>query len=213
LDHNTTTSMTTTPQENDVLYGRGLSIVLRRPGNQKYRSFVISAKPAYDTATTKVLKGSLARSIVDMVHSLDPPGRYLKKNQASGDWEEVTDEEATQRAWQALRDARVTQPSSSRLPNLVNNLEEQEGDSMSVLARLKPPDKGEFARFLAQENVRLRNELSEMETRMRVLTHEQHTASSRGNFNGEVIMIVEEDLEDDEELLEESEQDLHFQLT
>ena len=42
-----------------------------------------------------------------MVHSLDPPGRFLKKNEGSGDWEEVTDKEATQRAWQALRDARA----------------------------------------------------------------------------------------------------------
>ena len=92
-----------TVTENDVIRGRGFSI-LHRPGNQRYRAFVASLKPECDAAAKRE-RCSFAVQIVNLIYSLSPPGRFLKKDEVTGHWNEVTKKEAIRRARQALRDA------------------------------------------------------------------------------------------------------------
>ena len=94
-----------TPSANDVLSGRGRRI-LNHPGNLKYRSIIKSLKPEYDAAP-KSRRGVLyGNQIVNLIHNLSPPGRFLKKDKVSGSWIEVDTKEAVQRAIQALHDAK-----------------------------------------------------------------------------------------------------------
>jgi hypothetical protein len=101
-------AITIEPRDNDVLYGRGFAIS-NHPGNQRYRSLVCTLKSEYDVAP-KVLKGVYSNRIVQSIYSLDPPGRFLRMNRSSGLWEEVDEDNACDKARQALRDAPPQNP-------------------------------------------------------------------------------------------------------
>jgi hypothetical protein len=101
-------AITIEPRDNDVLYGRGFTIS-NHPGNQRYRSLVCTLKSEYDVAP-KVLKGVYSNRIVQSIYSLDPPGRFLRMNRSSGLWEEVDEDNACDKARQALRDAPPQEP-------------------------------------------------------------------------------------------------------
>ena len=92
------------PSANDVLAGKGHR-TFKHPGNLTYRTIIKSLKPEYDAAP-KSLKGVYGNQIVNLIHSLSPPGRFLKKDKVSGSWIEVDNEEAVKRARQALRDSK-----------------------------------------------------------------------------------------------------------
>lgn len=92
-----------TPQRNDVVFGKGYSIQ-RRPGNQHYHWLVETVKPVYDQVPKNVKRLQAEVVVNEIVEKLDPPGRFLKKNQESGFYELVNREMAVQKARQALRD-------------------------------------------------------------------------------------------------------------
>ena len=46
----------------------------------------------------------LPASIVDTVRSLDPPGRFLRQNTATGFWDDIGNQRATEKTAQALRE-------------------------------------------------------------------------------------------------------------
>ena len=92
------------PSANDVLAGKGHR-TFKHPGNLTYRTIIKSLKPEYDAAP-KSLKGVYGNQIVNLIHSLSPPGRFLKKDKVSGSWIEVDNEEAVKRARQAFRDSK-----------------------------------------------------------------------------------------------------------
>ena len=95
-----------TPSANDVLSGRGRRI-LNHPGNQRYQSIIKSLKPEYDAAPANSLRRVLfGNQIVNLIHNLSPPGRFLKKDKVSESWIEVDKETAVKRAIQALRDTK-----------------------------------------------------------------------------------------------------------
>jgi hypothetical protein len=93
-----------TPSANDVLIGRGRRNQ-NHPGNQRYQSIIKSLKPEYDAAP-KSLRGLYGKQIINLIHNLSPPGRFLRKDKVSGSWIEVDHEEAVKRARQALRDTK-----------------------------------------------------------------------------------------------------------
>ena len=100
--------MATTPQDNDVLYCRDIA-VLHHPGNQQFLTFIASVKAEFDVATLDdEQRISLARNITDSVYKLDPPGRFLTKDEVSGSWEVMADEDTIiRRVLQAFHDARI----------------------------------------------------------------------------------------------------------
>ena len=98
------------PHPNDILCGRGGSIN-NHPGNKIYRNWVHERKNDYNLATNKSEKARISREIITLVQSLDPPGRFLTKDEdpmsLSGGttwWVEIDDVKAMAKTSQALRE-------------------------------------------------------------------------------------------------------------
>jgi len=91
------------PHENDVLCGRGGSIN-NHIGNEKYRVLVNQKKRVYLTARFKREKRLIAASIVQTVRGVDPPGRFLQRDPATGVWHDIGDTKARDKTSQALRE-------------------------------------------------------------------------------------------------------------
>jgi len=92
---------------NDVLCGRGGDINVH-VGNERYRKMIEIRKMDYLTATYKREKRMIASSIVNEIHALVPPGRFMSKIQAPGrkrsrnkgpdlGWFEIGEEKATKK--------------------------------------------------------------------------------------------------------------------
>ncbi|VEU33832.1 unnamed protein product [Pseudo-nitzschia multistriata] len=97
--------------DHDVLSGRGVNIA-QHPGNERFRSLINASRDEkYCSDFTTEEKKALAQEVIDHIESLDPPGRFLKREGVSqssrgleGPWEELTKKEASKKATQALRD-------------------------------------------------------------------------------------------------------------
>ena len=89
---------------NDVLLGRG-SALDNHNGNKQLRSIVRQSTITICNKThTKNEKTFEAAKVVATVRTLNPPGRFLLKNEATGFWEEVGDLKARKKVSQAFRD-------------------------------------------------------------------------------------------------------------
>jgi len=95
------------PHTHDVLCGRGGSSN-RHIGNTNFRDLVQSNKALYVTLT-KRQKMMVARSIVQIVRSQNPPGRFLQKDPETALWFDIGRARALEKTSQALRE----KPSSS----------------------------------------------------------------------------------------------------
>jgi hypothetical protein len=98
------------PHPNDILCGRGGSIN-NHPGNKIYRTWVHERKNSYNLAVNKSEKARISREIINLVQSLDPPGRFLTKDPDSTSmvgsttmWVEIDDVKAMAKTSQALRE-------------------------------------------------------------------------------------------------------------
>jgi len=97
--------------DNDVLSGRGVNIAAH-PGNERFRTLVTTrADASYCESYSASEKKAVAEEIVRHIASLNPPGRFLKREgrgQVSrglnGPWEELNRREAIKKVCQALRD-------------------------------------------------------------------------------------------------------------
>ena len=95
----------------DVLCGRGVNIA-QHPGNLRFRSLVNTRyDPSYCTNFSTCEKQILASEVIEHIRSLNPPGRFLKRNGRSnsarrleGRWEELTSKECVKKTCQALHD-------------------------------------------------------------------------------------------------------------
>ena len=97
---------------NDILCGRG-AYVNSHPGNLLLRQLATERKLVFENGTFTE-KTNLAAEIVSHIRSLEPPGRFLKKSDATkgtslskglaGEWEELSDEKAIHKACQVMRD-------------------------------------------------------------------------------------------------------------
>jgi hypothetical protein len=101
------------PTAHDVLCGRGGG-TNNHPGNVKFRQTINEHKLRY-LAASKVEKPKVAREVVDIWRSLDPPGRFLARKddskrgpgsvKAEGNvWYDIGDKKAREKASQCLRE-------------------------------------------------------------------------------------------------------------
>ena len=86
---------------NDVLCGRG-GLTNNHGGNVFFRGLVRSKQEAYLFASKRD-KAYVAHGIVDVIRSLKPPGRFLKKNK-NNIWVEIGNKKAREKTSQALRE-------------------------------------------------------------------------------------------------------------
>lgn len=91
-----------TPNENDVLSGRG-NFVNFHTGNERFRNLVKKHKIAY-VECPKPKKGMFSKLIVDSIRSLDPPGRFLRQDPTTKLWEDIGDKKSLDKTRQALRE-------------------------------------------------------------------------------------------------------------
>jgi hypothetical protein len=99
------TGPTVHPNLNDVLCGRG-GRINSHAGNIQFREITSSLKKNYLAKTTKKLeKAHIASRIINNIRSMEPPGRFLKEDQATGLWFDIGDAKAIKKAGQSLREA------------------------------------------------------------------------------------------------------------
>lgn len=91
------------PHENDILMGRG-GKNNQHVGNERLRVIAQERRESY-VLSDKQGKFYISRAIVVEIRRLDPPGRFLKRNDRTGEWEDVGDDKAREKVSQALRDA------------------------------------------------------------------------------------------------------------
>jgi hypothetical protein len=89
------------------LCGRG-GFVNNHPGNKIFREWVHERKNRYNLAVRKLEKARISHEIINLVQSLDPPGRFLREDpdQKKGKilWVEIDDVKAMTKMSQALRE-------------------------------------------------------------------------------------------------------------
>ena len=96
-----------TPHNHDVLSGRGGSIN-SHVGNIQFREWVRVRKNDYNLAASKAEKAKVAKEVIELVRSQDPPGRFLQKDPTSGGtqgwWVELDEDRIMAKTSQALRE-------------------------------------------------------------------------------------------------------------
>lgn len=105
------------PHDNDVLYGRGGG-TNHHEGNKRYRKMVEGRKTDY-VNSKRLDKPLVALEIIRQWRAQDPPGRFLKLDDATGLWNDVGDKRAREKTSQALRE---------KAPQLRKQQEDEEKD-------------------------------------------------------------------------------------
>ena len=91
--------------ENDVLCGRG-NDAAQHPGNQRYSRLVKEKMEVYQTVKgigTSKAKRKIAESVIQTIHDLDPPGRFLFKREIFL-WKVQDEKNTMKKVAQALRE-------------------------------------------------------------------------------------------------------------
>lgn len=96
------------PDIYDVLLGRGNGCA-SWSGNVHFRQVVWKHRQEYKEAS-RFVKTSIAEKVYDDISSLDPPGRFLKKDDETGYYYEITEETAIEKVCQALREKGMKEP-------------------------------------------------------------------------------------------------------
>jgi len=118
------------PLENDVISGRGNNSTYH-PGNLRFRSIICEIKEEYMISTYPEKK-NYAMQVVEKIKSLDPPGRFLKRDPTcpKKSWYELSEKETLAKTRQALRE------NASNIPLTTNTTEKKKAiKSKSMLRR------------------------------------------------------------------------------
>jgi hypothetical protein len=102
------------PNHTDVLLGRGVGIS-RRPGNVYFRDFVSQHVEEYNTSN-KTHKMEITRRVIEHIHTLNPPGRFLEKDEETCRWRECEMKRAHEKTAQALRDGAARLRNTNKRP-------------------------------------------------------------------------------------------------
>eukprot|EP00592_Proboscia_alata_P027947 CAMPEP_0194450262 /NCGR_PEP_ID=MMETSP0176-20130528/130619_1 /TAXON_ID=216777 /ORGANISM="Proboscia alata, Strain PI-D3" /LENGTH=296 /DNA_ID=CAMNT_0039277511 /DNA_START=276 /DNA_END=1163 /DNA_ORIENTATION=+ len=91
-----------TTTDNDVLCGRGGG-TNNHPGNRKFR-FLVKVNQTKYLGKIKKERPRVADEVVEQIRKKNPPGRFLKKDPATGFWYDIGNVKAREKASQALRE-------------------------------------------------------------------------------------------------------------
>ena len=107
--------MMETIQDYDVLCARGRS-VSAHIGNRRFREIIGSHVPHYRDAKTKEEKTAISSSIVKLIRSQSPGGRFLKEDPETGQYHDIGDEKAREKVSQSLREGVNPKPKRPPAP-------------------------------------------------------------------------------------------------
>lgn len=149
------------PHRHDVLCGRGGGIN-SHPGNQTFRNWVREKKEAYNLAANKIEKAKVSRDVLDQVANLDPPGRFLQREELPGEsgpvWVEIDDMKAMAKTSQALREGAPAIRAKAKCEPL------RRKSTKKSQAKRKLPDKGNDGKN------NMKNVISEVQPRSKSIT-------------------------------------------
>jgi hypothetical protein len=157
------------PHNNDVLCGKGKR-VNEFPGNQYYRTLVDSLKIKYVQAP-KEEKYRFAHVVVNHIHNLNPPGRFLKQNSESETWYEIDNPSAIKKARQALREQNTKirdnlekEKATSSTPNITVSLTQEpnghgQGQGQALTSLNTPNETGQQQQQQQQQSDDWRRQL------------------------------------------------------
>jgi len=96
--------------DHDVLSGRGVGIA-QHPGNERFRTLISTSysDKSYCTMYSVQEKKALAKEIIAHIENLNPPGRFLKRDNGKSTslnrpWKMLLKKEALKKTAQAVRD-------------------------------------------------------------------------------------------------------------
>ena len=122
------------PHYNDVLNGRG-KFAMKWKGNCFHRELVRSNKSAYLEADADV-RTFIAKNIIQIVRSQNPPGRFLKLDSNTNKWNDIGDKKALRKTRQALVEG------SNQMSNSISA--ESSSDESKYFGTLPPYNHLEF---------------------------------------------------------------------
>jgi len=106
-------SIITRPHDNDVLFGRG-NAVNKHIGNATLREFCSKKRENYQNAFFREQRNEIAKEILNKIHSLTPPGRFLMPIGCDMlEWVEVDKEKSIAKICQILRERPKNQVKTS----------------------------------------------------------------------------------------------------
>jgi len=121
------------PKQSDVLSGRG-ACFNQHPGNKYFRRMLDAHMDAYTTGTKKQ-KMVISHAIVDAIYSMKPAGRFLKRFNSTGEWEELSRREASNKVAQAMAYAvRSEMKLSHKIPAASSHSKERNSASKASAA-------------------------------------------------------------------------------
>ena len=100
------------PSPNDILMGRGGG-TNNHTGNLNYRKIIETYKPIY-SKSPKSGKLKFSCEVVDLIRNLDPPGRFLKKDQETNLYFDIGEKAAREKTSQCLREGQVRKGKGER---------------------------------------------------------------------------------------------------
>ena len=106
-----------TPTEFDVLLGREKESA-NHIGNKRYLAMVALHRNEYKSCTTRVAKTCITTRLIKEIHECG--GRFLKKNDETGEYEEVSHQKAHDKVSHALRQAK--DPFAEKAPRRRRNV-------------------------------------------------------------------------------------------
>ncbi len=133
----------THPLVGDIIMGRGGG-TNNHPGNLNYRRIIDSYKPSY-SKSPKREKLRYSCRVVDQIRNQDPPGRFLKKDAATGLYYDIGDKLAREKTSQCLREG---QPELRKALGLNKNKgansakRVRERERQQVVDRVRPEVRG-----------------------------------------------------------------------
>ena len=99
------------PHYNDVINGRG-KFAMHWNGNQIFRTLVESHKEEYLNSDNDK-KVAIARSIINIIRTQNPPGRFLKLDASTNAWNDIGNKKAARKIRQALQGGTTNSNSNS----------------------------------------------------------------------------------------------------
>ena len=99
------------PHHNDVINGRG-KFAMHWNGNQIFRTLVESHKEEYLNSDNDK-KVAIARSIINIIRTQNPPGRFLKLDASTNKWNDIRNKKAARKIRQALQGGTTNSNSNS----------------------------------------------------------------------------------------------------
>ena len=100
------------PEQSDILFGRGWP-TMGNPGNALYRNMIQTRSEEYNSSRSATQKTRITRSIV--LELKENGARFLREDEISGGWTEVSNEMARQKVSIAFRDIRKAEIKSNKL--------------------------------------------------------------------------------------------------